>query len=199
MQAASKAKNKKWWVSETTHLLQDFAKTYGGVYVPAIFKGWKYKGQHVRIELGHELGAIYLTVADSSSDSSKSYTVGMKFEFASRRKLEFHLCRSKRPLFLPFRPQLRPVTLPNAAMNKQFHAKASHPGLLRSILKQEGLHETLESCPRAYIKLRPHGGKAVLSVSESAKKPDKETLVRAAGLMKLMIAALHEQGFIRGA
>lgn len=199
MQAASKTSHKKWWVSGTTHLLQEFAKAYGGDYVPGSFKGWRYRGQHVRIGLGKELGALVLTVTDSNSDSSKNYTVGIKFEFAPRRKLEFHLCRSKRPLFIPFRPQLRPVTLPNAAMNKQFHAKASHPSLLRSILKQEGLHEALESNPRAYVKLRHYGNKAVLSLSESSKKPDKETLARAVELMKLVIAALHEQGFIRAA
>ncbi len=190
---------KPWWVSKSTALLQEYAHIAHGTYVPASFKGWKYTGQHAKIPLGHGLGTMIVTVTDSGSGSGSSnqLVVGMKYNYSPRRKLEFHLCKLSRPLFLPFHPQLRPVTLPNAAMNKQFHAKASHPSLLRSILKQDGLHEELEVQPTAYIKLQPKNQMSVLSLSESSKKPDTHMLDRNMKLMNHFIAALHEQGYIR--
>ncbi|WP_410771080.1 hypothetical protein [Fontibacillus sp. BL9] len=188
---------KPWWVSKSTALLQEYAHTARGTYVPGSFKDWKYTGQHVKIPLGHGLGTIIVTVTDSGSGSSNQLVVGMKYSYSPRRKLEFHLCKLSRPLFLPFHPQLRHVTLPNTAMNKQFHAKASHPSLLRSILKQDGLHEELEAQPSAYIKLQPKKQMAILSLDDTSKTPDAHMLDRNIKLMKHFIAALHEQGYIR--
>lgn len=196
MQTTKKIR-KPWWVSKSTALLQEFAHTSKGAYAPSSFKGWKYTGQHVTIPLAQGLGTIVVTVTDSNSDSSGQLAVSMKFSYSPRRKLEFHLRKVKRPLFLPFHPQLRPVTLPNSAMNKAFHAKASHPSLLRSLLKQDGLYEALESQPGSYIRLQLKDHKAVLRLSENSKKLDTHSLERGVKLMKHFIAGLHEQGFIR--
>lgn len=197
MQTAKKIR-KPWWVSKSTALLQEFAHASKGTYVPSSFKGWKYTGQHVTIPLAAQgSGMIVVTVTDSSSNSSGQLAVSMRYSYSSRRKLEFHLCKVNRPLFLPFHPQLRPVTLPNSAMNKAFHAKASHPSLLRSLLKQDGLQEALEGQPGSYIKLQFKEHKAVLSLTETSKKPDTHSLEKGVKLMKHFIAGLHEQGFIR--
>lgn len=193
MQTTRKAR-KPWWVNKPTALLQEYAHTYGGTYVPASFKDWRYTGQHVRIPLGQDLGTVMITVTEPSSGT---LVVSMKYDYRPRRRLEFHLCAKKRPLFLPFHSDLLPATLPISAMNKTFHSKTSHPSLLRSILKQEGLHEALELHPRAYIKLRHKQHQALLSLSETSKKPDAQMIDQGVRLLKRFIAALHEQGYIR--
>ncbi|MEF2966331.1 hypothetical protein V3851_10855 [Paenibacillus sp. M1] len=195
MQTTKKTR-KPWWVAKSTALLQEYAQAYGGIYVPASFKGWVYKGQYVRIALKQGWGDIFVTVKDSG-DSSHRLTIGMKYVYSPRRRLEFHLRRTKYPLVLPFRRNLRPVTMPNSAMNKAYHAKASHPSLLRSILKQEGLHESLEAHPAVQIRHAAKGHNAVLSLSETSKTPDAKLLHQGVELMKQFITALHEQGFIR--
>lgn len=188
---------KPWWVSKSKALLQQYAETDGGIYVPASFKGWKYTGQHVRKELNQGIGALHVTLVDSGSDSSKHWSAAVKFNFVPRRKLEFYLKRSRHPLALPFHPELRPASLPHSAMNKAYHAKATHPGLLRLILKQEGLYEALELLPGAYVKLGLKGNRAVLTISARSKKPDLGFLEAGVKVAVHFIDALHEHGFVR--
>ncbi|MED4959150.1 hypothetical protein P9747_30980, partial [Paenibacillus macerans] len=69
-------------------------------------------------------------------------------------------------------------------------------GLLRSVLKQDGLAEALELHPGAHIKLRLKAHEASLSFSESVKHPDVPALVSSVQLMKLLIQGLYEQGVI---
>ncbi|WP_334074866.1 MULTISPECIES: hypothetical protein [Paenibacillus] len=189
--------NKPWWVSKSQALLQQYAETHSGVYVRTSFKGWKYTGQHVRKELKQGIGALYVTLADAGSDSSKQWSSAVKFCFMPRRKLEFSLKRSKHPLALPFHPELRSASLPHSAMNKTYHAKATHPGLLRLILKQEGLYEALEHLPGARVKLRIKGSRGILTVSGLSKKPDLAFLEAGVKVALHFIEALHEHGFVR--
>lgn len=188
---------KQWWEAKSTVLLKQYEKTYGGTFTAAKFHGWKYKGQYLRIALAHGLGTCDITVADPNNDSSgHSYVVTIVYSYRPRRKLEFDFFSAKRPGLSLFSGQLRRVMLPNSAMNKQFRAKASHPSLLRSVLKQEGLAEMLDLHPGAAFKLRIKGPKARLSCTEKFKHPDVHTLESSLKLMKLFIHALEEQGVI---
>lgn len=196
----TKTLRKHWWVPRSTALLQDFAKSCGGTYVPAVFKGWKHAGQHVRIELEQGMGTCRVTLKEADSGSgSKALVVGMNYEYQPKHKLEFELFSAKRPLLLLFQGRYRRATLPYSAMNKRFKAKATHPSLLRSLIKYEGLAEALDSHPKAYIKVRLKEQKAVLTLTESFKKPDAHTLETNLALMKLFIQALHSQGLVRKA
>lgn len=196
----TKTVRKHWWESRSAVLLQDFAKSCDGTYVPAVFKGWKTKRQHVLIELEQGKGTcvVTLTESDSSSGSGKKALVpSMQYTYQPARKLEFELFSAKRPVFHLFRRYLRATALPYSAMNKQFRARASHPSLLRSLLKQEGLAEVLEKHQKPYIKQHLKEQKAVLIFAESYKNADVKTLEANLTLMKLFIQALHDQGMVR--
>ncbi|MOA32111.1 hypothetical protein D3C78_1533020 [compost metagenome] len=86
--------------------------------------------------------------------------------------------------------------MPNSAGSKLFHAKASHPSVLRSVLKQDGLDQELLKTPRATFKLTLKGRMATLIYIETCKKPDVEILSSSVRLMKLFIRSLKEQGII---
>ncbi|GIO37989.1 hypothetical protein J41TS12_28500 [Paenibacillus antibioticophila] len=192
----SKKLNKPWWESKSTTVLQQFAQTGGGFFVPAAFKNWKYTGQHVRIELGHGRGTLYVTLKDSGSESSHLVT-SIQYSFQPRRKFQFHLCKAKRLIFIPFHPELKDASMPNSAMQKSFHAKATHPSLLRQLLKFEGLQEALESKPNAYVSLKTKDRRLLLTLTEASKKPDADSLNQGVQLMRYFIAALEEHGVIR--
>lgn len=192
----SKKLSNPWWVSKATGILQQFAQAGGGSFVPASFKGWKYTGQHVRIDLGHGRGMVYVTLKDSGSESSQLVT-NIQYSFLPRRKFQFHLCKSKRLIFIPFNSELKDASMPNSAMQKSFHAKATHPSLLRQLLKFEGLQEMLESNPNAYISLKIKDRKLVLNLTETSKKLDTESLNQGVRLIRYFIAALEEHGVIR--
>ncbi|MDU5949895.1 hypothetical protein NYE69_06305 [Paenibacillus sp. FSL R5-0527] len=188
---------KPWWESKSAALLKEFAKTGGGTYAAAKLHGLKYTRQHVRVRLPHELGECIVTLADpSSSSSGQAHVIGIKYSYRPRRKLEFDLCSAKRPAPGLLSGRLRPAALPDSALNKRFRARASHPGLLRPVLKQDGLAEALELHPGAHIKLRLKAHEASLSFSESVKHPDVPALVSSVQLMKLLIQGLYEQGVI---
>ncbi|MGZ7445585.1 hypothetical protein [Paenibacillus sp. TH7-28] len=190
---------KPWWESKSAALLKEFAKTGGGTYTAAKFHGLKYTRQHVRVRLPHELGECVVTLADPSSSSSSSgqtHVIGIKYSYRPRRKLEFDLRSAKRPALGLLPGRLRPAALPDSALNKRFRARASHPSLLRSVLKQDGLAGVLEQRPGAHIKLRLKTREASLSFSESVKHPDVPALVSSVQLMKLLIQGLYEQGII---
>lgn len=192
----SKKLNKPWWVSKATTVLQQFAQTGGGSFVPASFKNWKYTGQHVRIELGHGRGTLYVTIKDSGSESSQLIT-SIQYSFQPRRKFQFHLCKVNRLIFIPFHSELKDASMPNSAMQKSFHAKTTHPSLLRQLLKFEGLQEVLESKPDAYISLKTKDRRLLLTLTEASKKPDADSLNQGVRLMRYFIAALEEHGVIR--
>lgn len=187
-------------VPKSTMILQDYAHTYGGTYVPSSFKKWKYTAKHIKIDLNHGLGSIYVMIKDSSSNSSDNVPyIHIKYNYRPRRKLECNLCSIKKPIFLPFQQHLRPSTLSNSAVNKLFHARSSHPSLFRTLLKQEGLDQALLNRPNASFKIRIKEQKALLTYSEACKKPDVQVLHSCIQLVKLLIASLREQGIIYGA
>ncbi|MGG6313743.1 hypothetical protein [Paenibacillus macerans] len=193
----TKEVRKQWWESKSTVLLKEFAKNYGGTFAAAKFQGLKYKGQHVRVPLARGLGTCDIAVTDPNNDSSgNAYVITIKYSYRPRRKLEFDLFSAKRQVLAWFSGQLREATLPNSAMNKQFRARASHPSVLRSVLKQEGLAETLDLHPSVYFRLRIKAGRASLTCTEKSKKPDVHMIADTLKLARLMIHALEEQGII---
>lgn len=192
----NKKVNKPLGVNKAATILQQFAANGGGSFVPASFKNWKYTGQHVRIELGHGRGVLYVSLKDSGSESSQLVT-SIRYSFQPRRKLQFHLCRTKRLIFIPFHSELKDAAMPNSAMQKSYHAKATHPSLLRQLLKFEGLQEALESKPNAYISLKAKDRRLLLTLTETSKDPDTDSLNQGVRLLRYFIAALEEHGVIR--
>ncbi|MNO26891.1 hypothetical protein D3C76_167520 [compost metagenome] len=182
--------------SKSSIILQEYAKHSGGTYVPSSMKGWKYTSQHVKIELAHGMGKIIATLTDGSNSSNSVPMIQLKFGYRPRRKLECYINPIKRPIFLLFQRHLRPASMPNSAVGKVFHAKASHPSVLRSVLKQEGLDQALLDNPHGSFKIVLKAGKASLSYSESCKKPDVQKLEASVRLMKMFIHSLYEQGVI---
>ncbi|MMZ58103.1 hypothetical protein D3C76_477170 [compost metagenome] len=181
---------------KSSAVLQEYAKTSGGTYIASSFKGWKYTSHHVKVELAHGLGVIIATLTDGSSSSNSVPTIQLKYKYRPRRKLECYLCSIKRPIFLPFQRHLRPASMPNSAVSKVFHAKASHPSVLRSVLKQDGLDQELLKSPKPTFRISLKGPVATLFYIESCKKPDVETLCSSVRLMTLFIRSLQEQGII---
>lgn len=192
----SKKLRKPWYVPKSTNILQQFAHESGGSFVPASFKDWKYTGQHVRIELGQGRGTLYVTLKDSGSESSQLVT-NIRYAFTPRRKFQFHFCKVKRLIFIPFNSELKDVSMPNSTMQKSFHAKSTHPGLLRQLLKYEGLQESVEKNPNAYIALKMKDRKLWLTLTETSNKPDPASLNQGVRLLRHFIAGLEEQGVIR--
>lgn len=184
---------------KSTIVLQEYAHIYGGTYVPASFKNWKYRAKHIKIDLPHGLGSIYVTITDSSNSSNNVPYIHIKYNYRPRRKLECNLCSIKRPIFTPFQRHLRPSTISNSAINKLFHAKSSHPSLFRTLLKQDGLDQILLDRPNASFKIRIKEQRAVLTYSEACKKPDVQTLDSSIKLVRLLIDSIREQGIIYGA
>lgn len=188
---------KPWWESKSTALLKEYAKTSGAAYVAGNFSSWKYKGQHVRMPLPRSFGACEVTITDPSSEiSGNEYVITVKYSYRARRKLEFVLFSAKRHILAWLTGGLRETPLPNSAMNKRFQAKASHPSLLRSALKHEGLEELLDLHPKVHVRLRIKNGRATLTCTEKFKKSDVPTITASVELMKKMIFALGEQGII---
>lgn len=191
---------KPWWESKSKFLLQEYAAKYDATFVAASFKNWKYTGQHVIIGLPHGRGQLYLTVTDSSSsngtNTSSGQVIQIKYKYKPRRKLEYILSPIKSALFLIFRGNLRQVTLPNP-LSKSFHAGASHPSLLRGILKYEGIAELLEEHKGARLKTRVKEHEAELSFTETHKKVDIALLHECVQLTELFIEAIYEQGMVR--
>jgi hypothetical protein len=193
----TKENRKPWWEPKSTTLLKEFARSSGGAYAAGKFRGWKYKGQHVQTPLPRSFGACEVTVTDPSSESSgNTYVITVKYSFRPRRKLEFDLFSAKRPILAWFTGRLRETSLPNSAMNKRFQAKASHPSLLRSALKHQGVEELLTPHPNVHIRLRIKGGRSTLTITEKFKKPDISAITANVELMKSFILALEEQGII---
>ncbi|SDG57851.1 hypothetical protein SAMN04488542_1656 [Fontibacillus panacisegetis] len=193
----TKTVRKSMLESKSSIILQEYAKASGGTYVPSSFKGWKYTSHHVKVELAHGLGGVIIaTLSDSSSSSNSIPTIELTYKYRPRRKLECYLCSIKRPIFLPFQSHLRPASMPNSAVGKLFHAKSSHPSVLRSVLKHDGLDQELLKTPKATFRISLKGQAATLNYIESCKKPDVETLNSSVRLMKLFIRSLQEQGII---
>ncbi|MBA9083614.1 hypothetical protein FHR92_000057 [Fontibacillus solani] len=192
----TKTVRKNMLESKSSIILQEYAKASGGTYVPSSIKRWKYTSHHVKVELAHGLGVIIATLSDSSSSSNSVPTIELTYKYRPRRKLECYLCSIKRPIFLPFQSHLRPASMPNSAISKLFHAKASHPSVLRSVLKQDGLDQELLKRPKATFRISLKGHVATLIYIEPCKKTDVETLNSSVRLMKLFIRSLQEQGII---
>lgn len=193
----TKEVRKPWWEPKSTALLKGYAKTSGGAYAAGKFRSWKYKGQHVRVPLPRSFGSCEVTIADPNNDSSgNAYVITIKYSYRPRRKLEFVLFSSKRHVPAWFAGGLRDTPLPNSAMNKRFQARASHPSLLRSVLKHEGLEELLDLHPHVHFRLRIRSGRATLTCTEKFKKPDVPAITANVELMKKMILALEEQGIV---
>lgn len=182
---------------KSTLILQEYAHKYGATYVPSSFKRWKYTAKHIKVDLEHGLGSIYVTITDESNSSNNVPHVQVKFNYRIRRKLECSFCSIKSPLWLPFHRHLRPSSLPNSAVNKLFHAKASHPSLFRTLLKHEGLDEALLDRPKASFKIRIKEQQAVLTYIETCKNPDVQTLHSIIKLVRILIDSIREQGIIR--
>ncbi|HEY4391942.1 MAG TPA: hypothetical protein VGN02_11420 [Paenibacillus sp.] len=191
---------KPWWESKSKFLLQEYAKKYEATFVEASFKNWKYTGRHVLIRLPHERGQMYLTVTDSSNsngtNTNNGQVIGIKYKYKPRRKFEYLLSSVKSPLLLMFHRNLRQVTLPNP-LSKSFHAGASHPSLLRGILKHEGITDLLEWHKGARLKARVKEHEAELAFTETNKKADVEFLRGCVQIMELFIEAMREQGIVR--
>ncbi|MGP0586341.1 hypothetical protein [Paenibacillus timonensis] len=188
---------KPWWESKSTALLKEYAKTSGSAYTAGKFSGWRYKSQHVRVPLPRSFGNCEVAITDPSNDSSgNEYVISVKYSYRPRRKLEFVLFSAKRHLLAWLTGGLRETPLPNSAMNKRFQAKASHPSLLRSALKHEGLEELLDLHPNVHFRLRIKSGRATLTCTEKFKKPDVPAIAASVELMKKMIYALEEQGIV---
>ncbi|WP_178019830.1 hypothetical protein [uncultured Paenibacillus sp.] len=194
----TKEVRKPWWEPKSTALLKEYAKTSGGTYAAGKFRGWKYKGQHVRVPLPRGFGNCEVAITDPSNDSSgNAYVITVKYDYRPRRKLEFVLFSAKRHVLAWFAGGLRETPLPNSAMNKRFQAKASHPSLLRSVLKHEGLEELLDLHPSVHLRLRiQKSGRGTLTFTEKFKKPDVPAITASVELMKKLILALEEQGIV---
>lgn len=189
--------HKPWWESKSTALLKEYARTSEGTYTAGKFRGWKYKGQHVRTPLPRSFGACEVTITDPSGESSgNQYAISVKYSFRPRRRLEFDLFSAKRHVLVWLTGKLRETTLPNSAMNKRFQAKASHSSLLRSVLKHQGLEEQLELHSHVHVRLRIRNGRATLTCTDKFKKPDLSAITTNVELMKMLIFALEEQGVI---
>ncbi|WP_068782899.1 hypothetical protein [Paenibacillus phocaensis] len=193
----TKAIRKTWWEPKSTALLKEYAKSSGGAYTAGKIRGWKYKGQHVRVPLPHRFGSCEVMVTDPNNDSSgNAYVITVKYSYRPRRKLEFVLFSAKRHVLAWFVGGLRDTSLPNSAMNKRFRAKASHPSLLRSALKYERLEKLLDVHPHVHFRLRIQSGRATLTCTEKFKKPDIPAIAAAVELTRTMILALEELGII---
>lgn len=191
-------RGKKWYESAQTVLLKDYAERYGGTYIPASFKHWKYTGEHVKIvsASGHETLYISVTSGNSNNSSSNSDTIRLKYVYRPRRKLQFVMVPKKGLLISMMYRDMKPVTMPNSAMSKLFKGVSTHPSLLRTVLKYEGLAEELMIYFHASIKLQIKDGKATLSWSESYKKPDAEIVNERVTVLQYIIKALDEQNVI---
>lgn len=190
-------KSKPWWEPKSTTLLKEYARTSGGTYAAGTFKNWKYKGQRVRLPLSPHFGSCEVTITDPNNDSSgHEYAISVKYSYRPRRKLEFVLFSANRHLLAWFTRGLREASLPNSAMNKKYQAKASHPSLLRSALKYEGIEELLNLHSKIHVRLRIKNGRATLTCTEKLKKPDVPAITTTVELMKKLLLALEDQGII---
>ncbi|MCT2197238.1 hypothetical protein M3G15_19185 [Paenibacillus sp. p3-SID1389] len=190
-------KSKPWWEPKSTALLKEYARTSGGTYAAGTFRNWKYKGQHVRLPLSPRFGSCKVTITDPNNDTSgNEYAITVKYSYRPRRKLEFVLFSAKRHVLAWFTRGLREASLPNSGMNKKFQAKASHPSLLRSVLKYEGIEELLNLHSKIHVRLRIKNGRATLTCTEKLKKPDVPAITATVELMKKLLLALEDQGII---
>lgn len=189
--------NKAWWHLKSTALLKEYEKSYNdGSYVPAKLDGWKYKGQHVRIRLGHHDDTGKLTVTDPTNESGNRFGITVKYSYRPRRKLEFTVVSIKHSMSLMFIRHLRETKMPNSALSKNYAVKASHPSLLRSILKHEGLSRWLEPHPDIQLRLRIKNGIATLACTSKVKEADAHSLQEVVKLTRLVLHALEEQGTV---
>lgn len=186
--------NKSLWQLKSTVLLKEYEKSYkDGTFVPAKLHGWKYKGHHVRIKLGQHYGTGELTVADPTNETGLTFGITMKYSYRPRRKLEFTVAPAKNPMLLLFTKHLKETAMPNSAMSKNYVAKASHPSLLRSVLKHEGVSQWLELHPEVQLRLRVKNGVATLCCANRVKEADAHSLQDVVKLTKLVLHALEEQ------
>ncbi|WP_018749922.1 hypothetical protein [Paenibacillus sanguinis] len=189
--------NQSWWQSKATALLKEYEESYNdGTFVPAKLHGWKYKGHHVRIRLGQHYGTGELTITDPTNETGNMFGITIKYSYRPRRKLEFAVAPAKNPMLLMFIRHLRVTAMPNSAMSKNYAAKASHPSLLRSALKHDGLSEWLERHPGVHLRLRVKNGIATLSCANKVKEADVNSLQDVVELTKLVLQALEEQSAV---
>ncbi|MCR8842526.1 hypothetical protein NQ117_02420 [Paenibacillus sp. SC116] len=193
-----KLRKKSLWESKHTTLLKQYAHDYGGTYVPASFKNWEYVGEHVKIDAPKGEGPIYIALKNSGNSNGKGQLsiLEMKFLFRPRRKLEFSLFSTKRKVLSMFYPNMRPATMPNAVLKKLFKGMATHPNLLRSLLKHEGLEEALMPFFSSRFNLRIKDQKATFRISQTLNAPDMQAIHEQVQLLIRFIAALHEQNVI---
>lgn len=191
-------RRKKWYESAQTVLLKDYAERYGGIYIPASFKHWKYTGEHVKIvsDSGHETLYISVTSGSSNNSSSNSETIRLKYVYRPRRKLQFVMVPKKGLLLNVMHRDMKPVTMPNSTMSKLFKGVSTHPSLFRTVLKYDNLTEELMNYFYANIKLQIKDGKATLCWTENYKKPDAEAMNERVMALRYIIKALDEQNVI---
>ncbi|MGZ9585489.1 hypothetical protein [Paenibacillus marinisediminis] len=190
--------SKKWWESAGTQLLKQYAEQYGGTYFPSKLKGWSYISEHVQVNdpTGHGSYTISFKSSGNSSSSSSSDMIEIKYTFRPRRKLEFFLISAKRAMFSFMHRDMRPVTMPDSAMSKLFKGMSTHPSLLRTVLKHDGLSDELMPYFSATIRLRINEHKATLSWTEAHKKPDLQVIHERMRIVQLFVQALREQNVI---
>ena len=188
---------KQWWESKRTVLLKQYAHDYGGEYVAASLKKWRYTAEHVKLPDPYGLGTYDVSVRSNSNSNSTSTSelIEVKFTYRPRRKLEFSMTPAKR-LNYAFHRNMDKVTMPNTVMSKLFQAVSTHPSLLRSVLKHEGLAEELMMFLSVKLQLRIKEHTAVLTWTEPCNDPDLRALEDRISVMKQFVRALYDQNII---
>ncbi|OPA75596.1 hypothetical protein BVG16_19835 [Paenibacillus selenitireducens] len=195
MQTESKKHvRKKWWEPKSTGILRQYAHDFNGTYHEASFKGFSYKSQHVTVGARHGAGTIQVTIIEAGNNNGSSAdTMELTYTYRPRRKLEFYLCSAKRLAYSFLQQRLRPTSMPNSALMKVFKGGATHPSMLRSLLKHEQLSDMLLEHPHAEIRLKIKEHNATLTYRERVKKPDGQSLSQGVQLMERLLDALREQ------
>lgn len=188
---------KQWYESHNTHTLKEYAKSCGAEYVKASFENWIYTGEHVKVidRKGWGTYSIAIQSNGNNNSSSDSEKIEIKFQFRPRRKLEFFMV-PKRGFLGWIHRDMREVTMPDNAMSKTFKGIATHPSLLRSVLKHEGLSDEMLAFMKASVRLKMKDHKATLHWQEAYKKPDVEVIQERLLVLRRFVQALHEQNVI---
>lgn len=188
----------KRWEPKSTRLLRQYAHEAGGTFQSASLKGIKYTPQAAKVNLSHGRGELKVRVVDSSNQGSSGSqeSIVVTYDFRPRRKLKFYLISKKRLALHAFDRDYRETTMPNHLLAKMFKAGASHPSILRAILKYEPFADDLLVHPFADIRLKIKGNMATLAYKESVKKSDVEMIQDKVDVVKHLIEALYEQSVV---
>lgn len=197
--SSAKVSKKSIWQTEHTTMMKQFAQQFGGTYVAASFKNWKYTAEHVKLPVKGIQEPIYISLKSSgnSGNGSKNMLIlQIKYIFRPRRKLEFMLKSIKRLLMAAFYRNMREVAMPDSTLRKYVKGIATHPSTLRSVLKYDGLPEALVMHPAAAIQLRVKEGKATLRLDEAEKEWNLSLMNERVELMKMFIHSLRGQNIV---